>query len=204
MARHMGKREAAEELSAEFQTHEGAVFTHVREAIEPEASAGWPRPGHVHVLGVDWARLRDASAVAVVDATMGSCVHVKRITHQDFRVQIDEVEAVARRARAVAIYSEVNSIGDPLTMDLERRGLPTRSFVTTAQSKGKAIQALALALEMRRLTIPDDPVLVHELLSYQAQARAGGLPRYGAPPGQHDDTVMALSLAWWGAMRSVW
>jgi hypothetical protein len=38
--------------------------------------------------------------------------------------------------------------------------------------------------------------LVAELVAYQAEKLPSGLMRYGAPAGQHDDTVMALALAW--------
>ncbi len=35
-----------------------------------------------------------------------------------------------------------------------------------------------------------------ELVAYQAEQLPSGLLRYGAPAGQHDDTVMALALVW--------
>jgi hypothetical protein len=33
-------------------------------------------------------------------------------------------------------------------------------------------------------------------VAYQAERLPSGLLRYGAPSGQHDDTVMALAMAW--------
>jgi hypothetical protein len=39
-------------------------------------------------------------------------------------------------------------------------------------------------------------MLVSELVAYQAERLPSGLLRYGAPGGQHDDTVMALAMAW--------
>lgn len=39
-------------------------------------------------------------------------------------------------------------------------------------------------------------MLVGELVAYQAERLPSGLLRYGAPSGQHDDTVMALAVAW--------
>ena len=33
-------------------------------------------------------------------------------------------------------------------------------------------------------------------MAYQAERLPSGLLRYGAPGGQHDDTVMALAIAW--------
>jgi hypothetical protein len=42
----------------------------------------------------------------------------------------------------------------------------------------------------------NDPVLVSELVAYQAERLPSGLTRYTAPSGGHDDTVMALAMAW--------
>jgi hypothetical protein len=41
-------------------------------------------------------------------------------------------------------------------------------------------------------------VLVSELVAYQAERLPSGLTRYTAPSGGHDDTVMALAMAWSG------
>jgi len=39
-------------------------------------------------------------------------------------------------------------------------------------------------------------VLIGELQAYQAERLPSGMLRYSAPEGLHDDTVMALALAW--------
>ena len=44
-----------------------------------------------------------------------------------------------------------------------------------------------------------DPVLIAELQAYALERLPSGRFRYGAPPGLHDDTVIALALAWHGA-----
>jgi hypothetical protein len=74
-------------------------------------------------------------------------------------------------------------------------------LVTTNLSKDDAINNLALALERDRdpLAIIPDPVLLHELQSYTVERLPSGRFRYGAPPGGHDDTVIALAIGLWGA-----
>jgi hypothetical protein len=59
----------------------------------------------------------------------------------------------------------------------------------------KKIEALALVLERGDIRILNDPVLVSELAAYQAERLPSGMTRYGAPSGQHNDTVMALAMA---------
>jgi hypothetical protein len=80
--------------------------------------------------------------------------------------------------------------------NLGRDGLHIQPFTTTNASKAEAIEALALAFERADIRILNDPVLVSELVAYQAERLPSGLTRYSAPGGQHDDTVMALALAW--------
>ena len=51
-------------------------------------------------------------------------------------------------------------------------------------------------------------MLLGELQAYQAEQLPSGLMRYGAPAGQHDDTVMALAWQFAGggmlSMPEVW
>jgi hypothetical protein len=81
---------------------------------------------------------------------------------------------------------------------LQADGLPIMSFTTTNRSKAQVIDALALAFETGALKIIDEPVLTSELMAYESEALPGGLVRYGAPEGMHDDTVIALALAYSG------
>ena len=100
------------------------------------------------------------------------------------------------------IVAERNSMGEPLIEQLSRDGLPVTSFQTTAQSKAQAIDALALAFERSEIRILPEPVLVGELQAYEMQRLPSGMMRYSAPDGMHDDTVMALALAWQGMQNS--
>ena len=91
-----------------------------------------------------------------------------------------------------------NSIGQPVIEQLTREGLRIHPFTTTNASKAEAIEALALAFERGDIRILNDPVMLSELMAYQAERLPSGLLRYGAPTGGHDDIVMSLALAWTG------
>jgi hypothetical protein len=80
--------------------------------------------------------------------------------------------------------------------------LAVRPFATTAKSKPPLIEGLALAIERRELTLLPDPVLLHELRAYTLERMSEGGFRYSAPSGQHDDTVIATALAWYGVMQA--
>lgn len=65
----------------------------------------------------------------------------------------------------------------------------------TSVSKAAIINELAIAFEQQTIRIFPDPTLLGELLAYSAERLPSGALRYSAPPGQHDDTVVALALA---------
>ena len=73
-----------------------------------------------------------------------------------------------------------------------------QAFTTTNASKMRVIDALALAFERQEIRILPDPILIAELQSFEMERLPSGLMRYSAPEGLHDDTVMALALAWHG------
>jgi hypothetical protein len=75
----------------------------------------------------------------------------------------------------------------------------------TNATKAVAVEALALAFERGEVRIPNDPLLINELLAFEGNRLPSGMVRYEAPPGSHDDFVMALALAWQAAsMPTQW
>jgi hypothetical protein len=70
--------------------------------------------------------------------------------------------------------------------------------MTTNATKAAAIDALALAFERGDLAVLNDPVLIGELQAYEMSKTKTGLRSFSAPAGMHDDTVMALALAYSG------
>jgi hypothetical protein len=113
-----------------------------------------------------------------------------------YSIQCERLKALAEQWQPKQIIAEQNSVGQPIIEQLNRDGLHIQPFTTTNASKAQAIEAPALAFERGDIRILNDPVLVSELVAYQAERLQSGLLRYGAPGGQHDDTVMALAMAW--------
>src|SRR5690606_8817935 len=94
------------------------------------------------------------------------------------------------------IVAEENSIGSVNIEALQAEGLPMRGFNTTRKSKAPLIEALALAIEREEVVLLNDETLKHELMAYEMTRTAYGWT-YSAPPGGHDDTVMATALSLW-------
>jgi hypothetical protein len=93
------------------------------------------------------------------------------------------------------ILAEANAMGEPNIEALRDQDLPIQGFTTTARSKPPLIEGLVVAIENEDLRLLPDPVLLGELESFAYSNTPFGT-QYGAPPGRHDDTVIALALAW--------
>jgi hypothetical protein len=204
------ERAWAQEYRAEFlQLDGGGVFRGVR-AVSRVQQRG-PERGHQYVFGVDWGRTNDFTVISVVDATLSEQVAMDRFSNIDYEYQSERLHKWAEVYRPVLIVAESNAMGRPLVERLQvgyarllgdaRPALPVWAWEATNASKAALVQALGLAIERGELTLLDDAVQVGELQAYEAQVLPSGLLRYGAPAGQHDDTVIALGLAYLGAQR---
>lgn len=189
-----------QEFLAEFTADFGAVFRNVTERamVAPQCE---PLPGQRIIFGVDWARIDDFTVIAILDATTRQLVALDRFNGIGWGLQRGRIVSLAQRWQPAAIWAEANSIGAPNIEALQAEGLPIYPFTMTAAAKDDLINSLALALERDHdpLTIIPDPVLIHELQSYSLERLPSGRFRYNAPPGDHDDTVIAAALAWFGA-----
>jgi hypothetical protein len=185
----------SQEFLAQFVNWEGAVFRRVLECATAERQPG-PEAGHVYAIGADWGRSNDYTVFSVLDVTARAMVDLDRSNRVDYTLQRGRLQALCDRWRPSEIVAEANSIGQPIIEQLQRDGLPVKAFTTTNASKAGIIEALALALEQGSIAILNDPVLLGELQAFAAEPLPGGMLRYSAPIGQHDDCVMSLALAW--------
>ena len=186
-----------EEYLAHFIADAGQVFRGVAEAATAPIQAQ-PIARHRYIAGVDWGREHDFTCIAVIDADTGQMVALDRFNKVGWSLQRERLKALAAKWRPVTIWAEQNSIGSVNIEALQAEGLPVQPFQTTARSKPPLIEGLALAIEQGRIQLLPDEVLLNELVSYTMERSAGGGYRYGAPPGSHDDTVIATALAWHG------
>jgi hypothetical protein len=208
--REMPERDYAQEFEARFLQLEGAgVFRGVG-AVARLPPAG-PTPGHVHVFGVDWGRTNDYTVVSVIDATLMEQRVIDRYSQVEWEFQTERLHKLAEVFHPLTIVAEVNSMGSPLVERLQRgyarligsprQALPVYAWTATNASKASAVQALSLGIEQGALTLLDDKVQTGELLAFEGRMSPSGMMRYSAPPGMHDDTVIALALAYLGSQH---
>lgn len=189
-----------QEILAQFLEGEGAVFRYIREAAT--ATRQSPYLGRF-VMGIDWAQARDFTVITVLDAAKRTMVDVDRFNKVEWGLQRGRVRAMWEKWRAESIVCEMNSVGSPNFEALAREGLPVVPFTTSATTKPPLIENLTLALDRQELAILNEPWLIGELEAYERQVSpTTGRSQYSAPDGLHDDGVMSLALALWGAQES--
>jgi Terminase large subunit, T4likevirus-type, N-terminal/Terminase RNaseH-like domain len=188
-----------QEYMAEFLEGEGAVFRRIGEnAILDPAE---PIPGHQYIFGVDWAMKNDFTVIVVMDKNTREMVALDRFNRVDWALQRGRLTSMADKWKPIAIHAESNSIGSPNIEALQYAGLPVYPFETTASSKPPLIESLVLAFERDEIKVLNNPTLKGELMAYERKVSpTTGRSQYSAPEGMHDDTVVALALAWWGAL----
>lgn len=192
--RDLPDRVYRQEFLAEFLADGGSVLRRVAEAatLEPQGRID----GHWYVAGVDWGRENDYTVVSVIDATTRQQVALDRFSQIEWAIQYGRLQAMHDRYTTVAILAEHNAMGNPAVEALQRKGLPVRPWTATNATKAALVDGLALALEQGVLGLLRDEVQTAELEAYTSERLPSGLVRYTAPEGMHDDTVIALALAW--------
>lgn len=192
--RSLPERIFQQEYLAMFLEDAGGVFRRVMECATSEP-IDKPEDGRQYVAGVDVAAQVDYTVVCVMDTTDKRLVYMDRFNRVEYPVLESRLAAVYDRFNLTTMVVESNSIGRPVIDHLRQRGLSIQEFNTTNATKTAVIQSLQSAFEHGEIKILNDPVLVGELQAFEGEQMATHW-RYGAPDGMHDDTVMALAIAW--------
>jgi len=189
---------------AEWTEDEAAVFRGVEACIDRGNVELLPPDADKFVLGVDVAQSVDYLA-AVSYASKANRLELRyRVRGVSYAQAAQELTAIAKALKAPMVVEE-NGPGVALIAELQRLNVEVRPFITTAQSKQELILNLAADVQAgaSRCIIADHAPMPHEFGMFRYTRGPTGLYRYSAPPGEHDDTVMAAAFARWGARNAV-
>jgi len=191
----MTQRQYQIEYGAMFLDVEGQIFR--TEWVDRALLLRLPAEGLV-VAGVDWARSRDYTALAVLQGTRDGA---KLLAIRRWRglSWAEQVQAVATHLHAHAparILCDRTGVGDPLLELLQQQFPHAEGITFTQRSKQSLIEHLALMLERECLQLVPYPDLLRELYHFEAIPTAQGM-RLEGTAGVHDDLIIALALAAW-------
>jgi hypothetical protein len=156
-----------------------------------------PDPLHRYVAGLDFGQTNDYTVLIVLDTSTNEMVDMLRINRMAWADIRAHIEGRAAQWGAV-VWAEENSIGGPNIEAMTGR-VKLRKFRTDASSKPALMQGLYVALHESGLRLQPHPELKHELRAFISEQLPSGHWRYEGGNGAHDDTVIALALAWHGA-----
>lgn len=185
---------------AEWTEDEAAVFRGVDECTD---SAPYTRdPVEQYAVGVDVGQQVDYLVAVAIGVNSRRTEGMLRFNGIPQAQAADRVAAFMQKFPGFAVV-ETNGPGLAFLSELRRRNVRAMGFDTTARSKENIIEALAGSLnpETKRLTLTPLPPLQHELKVFRYVKRTSGALvgyKYSAPPGEHDDCVMALAIANYG------
>src|SRR5581483_7792605 len=151
---------------------------------------------HEYYAGLDFGQTNDFTAMPVIDKTTRQQVDMLHINKLEWSEQRRRVIALYRKWHCKLLIPEWNSIGGPNIEELQREGLSILPFKTDNRNKSEIMSELYEGLHTDGLKLQDWPVLRHELNTFVSSQTSTGLWRLAAEGEGHDDTVMALALAW--------
>ena len=190
-----------QEILAEFMADGSGVFRGTSDIADVPIPSP-VTPGMRYVMGVDWGRQADFTAIVVFEVETMTMVDIDRFNRIGWEYQRDRLKQMMHKWGITYTLAEQNSIGDVNIDALHSEGLPVDAFQTTALSKPPLIENLASAIEKKQIRLQPDPVLLNELNAYTMKRSSTGRWQYDAPSGGHDDTVLALALAYEAALRN--
>ena len=150
---------------------------------------------HRYTAGLDWGQETDYTAMIVLDATTRQMVdhlHIRKMEWAEIRRR---VAALYEKWHLKHLVAEANSIGGVNIEALRKAGLSVVQFETTNESKAQIMAALYEALHSD-WRLQDWETVKHELRTFVSTQLPSGIWRLAADGDGHDDTVIALALAY--------
>lgn len=186
------------EVMGDFVDSGGQVFVNVRD----QAAIGFlngivtPDPSHRYVAGLDISGGRhDWHVLMIEDATLRAQVGMIRFSTAELQVMTRTFLDAQEHWNLELIDGDETTIGIFPMREFQNAGLRIRPLNLNMVSKRALIEDYAAEIELRKLRLLNDPTVIYEHESYQAEEMASGYVRYNAPREGTDDTVIAGALA---------
>ncbi len=189
-----------QEYEVEFLDGAGTFFKSLQNILyEPEAMKEKLKihPKKKYQLGIDWAKVNDFTVFTPLDLTNFYVYPQVRFNQIDYNLQQARAEATYLKYNRARVQMDGTGIGTPIFDSLSRSIPRLEEYTFTEQSRKDLLENLKLKIETEVIRIPNDPVLLGELSSFQYYLTPNGKVRIQCGDNQHDDCVMSLALACW-------
>lgn len=191
-----------QEVAAQFLLDSAGVFRGTAGCVKGVLEKYNPKCRYV--MGVDLARLRDYTVLTVMDMERKHVVYFERFNKISWTVQYSRIIEKAKEYHAT-VWIDSTGIGDPIVETIRGSGIHVEPYkIGGSAAKQQLIEKLRVNIENQRISYPDIPIQRRELENYEYQITDSGAVKYEAPDNFHDDCVISLALANWGADRAPW
>lgn len=190
------ERVIKQEIYGEFLDDSGIVFRGVKDVAVLDPTGKQPEAGHIYVIGADLAKLEDFTVITVYDRANNEQVMQMRFNHIEWPFIRSKIAEVSRKYNKALVVLDSTGVGEPTYDDLSRMNIPIEPFKFTNTSKKQIIEKLANWIELRNIKMLQLEETIKELsiFTYDYSEKTDRV-YYGAPPGFHDDIVIAHALA---------
>jgi hypothetical protein len=195
----MPQRVIDQEIYGKFLDDTGIVFRGIKEIAVLDKAGQLPIHGHLYVVGADLAKLEDFTVITVYDRLNNNQVFQMRFNHIEWPFIRSKIKEVSKKYNNALVMLDSTGVGDPTFDDLSREGVPVEGIKFTNTLKKQLIEKLANWIELKNLKMLQLDETIQELsvFTYDFSEKTDRV-YYGAPPGFHDDIVIAHALACWG------
>ena len=187
-----------QEFECKFHSGAGQFFRRIRENIYKEFKGGqnWQ-------IGLDLAKVKDWTVITPLCLETFHVEKQVRFNQIDYNLQKARIEAEYLRHRGgiTKVVMDSTGVGEPVYDDLSQR-ITVEPFHFTMDSRNQLMRNLQLMLEQDKIKLPNDEELISELESFKYTLKDQGRVKIEVPEGMHDDMVMSLALACWGAIKT--
>ena len=142
----------------------------------------------VVAYGIDLAKSVDWTVIVGLDED-GNVAYFDR-----FQMDWHNTKQTILRLPKCPILVDSTGVGDPILEDLQREGVMIQGLKFTSSSKQQLMEGLQAAIHQGKIGYPEG-IISQELEVFEYMYTATGV-KYSAPSGFHDDSVVALALAW--------
>lgn len=194
----MPQRVIDQEIYGKFLEDTGVVFRGVREVATLDPKGKDPLPDHLYVIGADLAKLEDFTVLTVYDRADNNQVFQMRFNKLEWPFIRSKIKETSKRYNNALVMLDSTGVGSPTYDDLSREGVPVEPITFTSTIKKQLIEKLANWIELKNFRMLHLEETIQELTSFTYDiSEKTDRVYYGAPPGFHDDIVIAHALACW-------
>lgn len=190
------------EYLAEFADEEGTVFTSdLLERVFEDYEMEHYKHGHKYVIGLDIAQKEDYTVFVVLDVSTSPyrLADFRRFNKRSY----DDIIALANDLSSnykAPVYMDATTVGRPIAEKI----VNCVPITFSAKTKIDILNNLILAMEQKKVVLPTSNTILRDELRFFRWEHGSHyhIPSKAGQIGYHDDAVMALALAVWGATQN--